>query len=74
MFDELARDQGRSSGLPLPSDLVIARLERELAGSVGAVSAHALVSRIAGQESIGMTGLIDIANETHGLIETSRQL
>ncbi|MFT5447160.1 MAG: Na+/proline symporter/signal transduction histidine kinase [Gammaproteobacteria bacterium] len=74
LFDELAREQGRSSGLPLPSDLVIARLERELAGSVGAVSAHALVSRIAGQESIGMTELIDIADETQGLIEASRQL
>ena len=37
-------------------------LERELAGSVGAASAHAMVRRITGQESISMTELMDIAN------------
>ena len=74
LFDEMALEQGHSSGLPQPSDQVIARLERELAGSVGAASAHAVVSRIGGQESIGMTELIDIADETQRLIETSRQL
>ena len=74
LFDEMALEQGLSYGLPQPSDQVIARLERELAGSVGAASAHAVVSRIGGQESIGMTELIDIADETQRLIETSRQL
>jgi Na+/proline symporter/nitrogen-specific signal transduction histidine kinase len=74
LFDEMALEQGLSHGLPQPSDQVIARLERELAGSVGAASAHAVVSRIGGQESIGMTELIDIADETQRLIETSRQL
>jgi signal transduction histidine kinase len=74
LFDEMARSQGRDQGLPLPSDAVIARLERVLAGSVGAASAHAMVSRIAGRESISMSELIDIADETQRLIETSRQL
>jgi signal transduction histidine kinase len=74
LFDEMARRQGRASGLPDPTDAVIARLERELTGSVGAASAHAMVSRIAGHENIGMIELIDIADETQRLIETSRQL
>ena len=74
LFDEMALEQGRARALPLPSDGVIVRLERELAGSVGAASAHAMVSRIAGHESISMTELIDIADETQRLIETSRQL
>jgi Na+/proline symporter/nitrogen-specific signal transduction histidine kinase len=74
LFDEMARAQGRANALPLPTDSVIARLERELTGSVGAASAHAMVSRIAGTESIGMTELMDIADETQRLIETSRKL
>lgn len=74
LFDEMARAQGVSTGLPHPTDIVIARLERELAGSIGAASAHALVIRIAGRQTLGMTELIDIADESQQLIETSRQL
>ena len=33
-----------------------------------------MVTRIAGRETVGMTDLIDIADETQQLIETSRQL
>ena len=74
LFDEMARSQGRPSGLPAPTDAVVIRLERELAGSIGAASAHAMVSRIAGGESVGVNELITIADETQRLIETSRQL
>ncbi|MGR3715470.1 MAG: ATP-binding protein [Thermohalobaculum sp.] len=74
LFDEMARGQRRYSGLPQPTDAVIAWLERELAGSVGAASAHAMVSHVAGSETVSMIELIDIADETQRLIETSRQL
>ena len=74
LFNEMARDQGREGALPYATDAVIARLERELAGSIGAASAHAMVTRITGQENVGMTELIDIADEAQQLIETSRQL
>ncbi|WP_413206961.1 ATP-binding protein [Rhodospirillum sp. A1_3_36] len=74
LFDELARSQGLGGRLPHPTDAVVSRLERELSGSIGAASAHALVSRIAGGQSLGMTDLIDIADETHQLIETTRAL
>ncbi len=75
LFDDLARSQGTTAGgLPYPTDAVIARLERELAGSIGAASAHAMVTRIAGRQTVGMSELIDIADETQQLIETTRQL
>ncbi|MGI9510268.1 MAG: histidine kinase dimerization/phospho-acceptor domain-containing protein, partial [Geminicoccaceae bacterium] len=74
LFDEMARAQGTAKGLPHATEAVIARLERELAGSIGAVSAHAMVTRIAGRQTVGITELIDIADETQELIQTSRQL
>ena len=74
LFDEMAAGQGRRGLLPLPTDAVVARLERELAGSIGAASAHAMVGRIAGRQAVGMTELIDIADETQRLIEASREL
>ncbi len=74
LFDEMAASQGVESGLPHPTDMVVARLERELAGSIGAASAHAMVTRIAGGQTVSITELIDIADETQQVIETSRQL
>ncbi len=74
LFEEMAATQSASHGMPRVTDAVIARLERELAGSIGAASAHAVVTRITGSQSVGMTELIDIASETQQLIETSRQL
>ena len=53
---------------------MIGQLERVLAGSVGAASAHAMVGRVAEQRLVGMTELIDIADEAQRLIETTRQL
>lgn len=74
LFDEMAQSQGIASGLPEPNEEMISRLERVLAGSVGAASAHAMVGRIAGRAPFGMTELIGIADETQKLIETTNQL
>ncbi len=74
LFEEMARAQGLATGLPRPTDAVIARLERELAGSVGAASAHAMVTRAAGAGAISLTELIDIADETQRLLATSLRL
>lgn len=74
LFEEMAASQDVTHGMPRVTDTVIARLERELAGSIGAASAHAVVTRITGNQTVGMTELIDIASETQELIETSRQL
>lgn len=74
LFKEIAVSQGIRQGLPHATDACIARLERELAGSIGAASAHAMVSRAAGGEIISITDLMDIAGETRRLIETSDRL
>ena len=74
LFDSMARRQGRTSGLPAPTQEMMMQLERVLAGLVGAPSAHAMVGRVAGHAEIGVDALIDIADETQRLIETSRQL
>jgi signal transduction histidine kinase len=74
LFDSMAQEQGHASGLPRPTDAMIVQLERVLAGNVGAASANAMVSRVAGRGSISMTELIDIADETQRLMETSREL
>lgn len=73
LFDEMAKEQGKT-GLPYATEAVISRLERELSGSIGAASAHAMVMGIAGGQSLRVTDLIDIADETQQLIETTRQL
>jgi Na+/proline symporter/nitrogen-specific signal transduction histidine kinase len=74
LFDELSAAQRRPGELPEPTPSVIGRVERELSGSVGAASAHAMVARITGSETVGMTELMDIADETQRVLETSRQL
>ena len=74
LFDEMSAAQGLAGGQPHPTDAVVARLERELSGSIGAASAHALVNRIADRQSLGMTELIDIADETQQMLETANQL
>ena len=74
LFDRIAVSQGAPGKLPYPSDAFISQLERELAGSVGAASAHTMVTRTIGQESISMTDLMEIADETQRLLETHRQL
>jgi hypothetical protein len=74
LFDSMAQEQGSAGVLPWPTDAMIVQLERVLAGNVGAASAHAMVSRVAGRGSISMIELIDIADETRRLMETSREL
>jgi Na+/proline symporter/nitrogen-specific signal transduction histidine kinase len=74
LFNEAAAEQGISSGLPDATDAFIARLERELAGSVGAASAHAMVGQAAGAETISLGELMKIADETAQLMEYSQQV
>jgi Na+/proline symporter/nitrogen-specific signal transduction histidine kinase len=73
LFNEIAASQGQRSGLPAATDAFIARLERELAGSIGAASAHAMVSQIASGETISLGELMKIADETAQVLEYSHQ-
>jgi Na+/proline symporter/nitrogen-specific signal transduction histidine kinase len=74
LFASAALAQGKTTHLPDPSPAFISRLEQELAGSVGAASAHAMVNRTAGSETISLNDLMDIADEAARLLETTRAL
>ncbi len=74
LFAEAARDQGKTLGLPDATEEFIARVERRLTGSVGAASAHALVSQITGSGSVSVDELIRMADETAQIVEYSQTL
>ncbi len=74
LFAAASRAQGKAGGLPDPSDRFIQGLERELAGSIGAASAHELVSQTAGRGTVSLDGLMRIADETLQIIEATRRL
>lgn len=74
LFVESARAQGKQTGLPVPDDALIARVERELSGSVGSASAHAMVNQITAGGQISVDQLIRMADETAQIVEYSQQL
>ncbi|MHA1127840.1 MAG: histidine kinase dimerization/phospho-acceptor domain-containing protein, partial [Alphaproteobacteria bacterium] len=74
LFTQVAGEQGKPAGLPDPTDSFIERLERELTGSVGAASAHAMVSQIAGGGTVSVEELMKIADETAQIMEYSQEL
>ncbi|MEM7545307.1 MAG: sensor histidine kinase [Pseudomonadota bacterium] len=74
VFSSAAQSQGKTGGLPDPTPSFISRLERELAGSVGAASAHAMVNRIAGGETISMEALVEMADENAKLRRATEAL
>jgi len=74
LFTQAAVEQDKRLGLPEPTDSFIEQLERELAGSVGAASAHAMVSQIAGGGTVSVEELMTIADETAQVMEYSQQL
>ncbi|MEM1234676.1 MAG: ATP-binding protein, partial [Pseudomonadota bacterium] len=74
LFQEAAEDQGKPGFLPDPTPEFLARLERELAGSVGAATAHAMVGQTVGRASVTVEDLMAVADETAQMMEYSSQL
>ncbi|MEO1919450.1 MAG: histidine kinase dimerization/phospho-acceptor domain-containing protein, partial [Paracoccaceae bacterium] len=74
LFTQAAGEQGRQVGLPEPTDKFIETLEREMAGSVGAASAHVMVSQVAGGGTVSVEELMKIADETAQVMEYSQKL
>ena len=60
--------------LPEPTPAFIDALERELAASVGAATAHAMVSQIVGGSAISVQDLLAVADESAQMLEYSSQL
>jgi Na+/proline symporter/nitrogen-specific signal transduction histidine kinase len=74
LFQAEAARQGIRGYLPDVTPEFLERLERELAGSVGAATAHAMVSQITGGASVSVEDLMRVADETQQMIEYSSQL
>ena len=73
-FQAEAQAQGKTGYLPDPTPAVIERLERMLAGSVGASTAHTMVGQVIGGARVSVTDLMAMASETAQIMEYSSQL
>lgn len=74
MFHTEAEAQGKQGYLPDATPQFLERLERELAGSVGAATAHAMLGQIAGGIVVSVEDLMAVADETAQMLEHSSQL
>ncbi|MBK1636550.1 sensor histidine kinase [Rhodovulum adriaticum] len=74
LFQRAAAGQGRQGYLPEITPEFLQQLERVLAGSVGAATAHAMVGQIVGRSSVSVEDLMAVADETAQMMEYSSQL
>jgi Na+/proline symporter/signal transduction histidine kinase len=74
LFENEARNQGLVGHLPEPTPEFLQVLERELAGSVGAATAHTMLMPIAGGSAVSVEDLMAVADETAQMMEYSARL
>jgi len=74
LFTQEAVRQGKVGYLPEVTPDFIERLERELAGSVGAATAHAMIGQLIGGSSVSVEDLIAVADEAAQILEYSNRL
>jgi len=74
MFSSEARNQGLAGYLPEPTPDFLQTLERALSGSVGAATAHAMISQIVGRATVSVEDLMAVADETAQIMEYSSRL
>ena len=74
LFEAEARAQGKAGYLPDPTPGFMAGLERRLAGSVGAATAHAMISQLAGRATVTVEDLMAVASESAQILEYSARL
>ncbi len=73
LFDRTApRDPVREAQGPTPEFIV--QLEKELAGSIGAASAHVMLSQVISGETVTIEEVMQMANETQQILEYSQAL
>ncbi len=73
-FEEAARTQGKGGFLPDLTPDFLSGLERRMAGSVGAATAHAMISQLFGRAMVTVEDLMAVANETAQILEYSTRL
>lgn len=74
LFQRAAAEQGKEGYLPDVTPDFVVRLERELAGSVGAATAHAMVGQLTQGAAISVEDLIAVADEAAQILEYSNEL
>lgn len=74
LFQAQAALQGKGGYLPDITPEFITNLERKLAGSVGAATAHAMVGQIVGGTAVSVQDLMAVADEAAQIMEYSNQL
>ncbi|WP_425102210.1 ATP-binding protein [Tropicibacter sp. S64] len=74
LFLRETRRQGLTGFLPEPTPEFLEVLERELSGSVGAATAHAMIAQIVGGVSVSVQDLMAVADETAQMMEYSARL
>ena len=74
LFEAEAARQGKGGYLPDVTPEFLEKLERELTGSVGAATAHAMLAQIAGGASVSVEDLMRVADEAQQILEYSLQL
>ena len=73
-FQSHAGAQGKAGFLPDTTPQFLDALERKLAGSVGAATAHAMIEQIVGRAMVSVEDLMAVASETAQIMEYSSQL
>ncbi|MGH1579212.1 ATP-binding protein [Planktotalea sp.] len=74
LFRREAENQGASGLVPEPTPQFLDVLERELSGSVGAATAHAMVGQIVGSAAVSVDDLLAVADESAQMMEYSSKL
>ncbi|MEM8555667.1 MAG: ATP-binding protein [Pseudomonadota bacterium] len=74
LFENEARTQGKQGFLPDITAGFLDDLERQLAGSVGSATAHAMISQIASGTIVSVQDLMAVAQEASQIMEHSSQL
>ena len=74
LFQAEALAQGKEGYLPDITPDFIDRFERELAGSVGAATAHAMIGQMTSGATVSVQDLMAVADETAQIMEYSSQL
>jgi Na+/proline symporter/signal transduction histidine kinase len=74
LFRRAAAEQGVSGYLPEPTPEFVETLERELAGSVGAATANAMIGNMVGGSAVSVEDLMAVADETAQIMEYSARL
>ena len=74
IFMQETQRQGKDGLLPEVTLEFVERLERELAGSVGAATAHAMIGQLIGGSAVSVEDLIAVADEAAQILEYSNRL